>query len=294
MKNEIKLTAKNYYSQEADREYFSCSQYEDFCRCEARTVAKYEGRWEEKPTEALLVGNYFHTAMESPEAHAAFIEEHREQIYTRGGKLRAAFLKAEDMIETALADPFITEWINRPGEREKIMTGKLFGEYPWKIRLDKYFEHDKKPIIVDWKTVSDIYRQDWSEEARERQSFIRSYGYLMRAAVYLEIERQAAERDTDAEFFIVAISKQDPPDKAIINLTGGDRQDLDYELAKIREKIWHFQMVKEGVHAPKRCGHCEYCRSTKRLGISEIMHYTELDPGNIREQEDEYDFTPKA
>ena len=288
----MKLTKANYYSPEADREYFSCSQYEDFCSCEARAVAKYEGRWTEEPTEALLVGNYFHSHMESPEAHAAFIEENQEAILTKSGKPRAAFQKADDMIRAAEEDPFIRDWINSPGEAEKIMTGKLFGQYPWKIRLDKYFAHETRPVIVDWKTVADLYRTNWNPDAGERQSFVRSYGYLFRAAVYLEIEKQYTGRETDAQFFLVCISKQEPPDKAIISMTGGGRQDLDYELEKVREKIWHFDQIKKGLHAPKRCGHCDYCRATKRLGPGAIIHYTDLDPGNEKEQEADYDFTP--
>lgn len=290
---DFKLTPENYYTPEADRAYMSCSQYQDFMRCEAAAKAKLDGRWKEEPTEALLVGQYFHSHMEGPEAHAAFVEEHKEQILTKSGKPRAAFQKADDMIRAAEEDPFISEWIKRPGEVEKIMTGELYGT-PWKIRLDKYFPHKTRPIIVDWKTVADIYRQDWNEEAHQRQSFVRSYGYLFRAAVYLEIERQNAGRDNDAQFFLVCISKQDPPDKAIISLTGGERQELDMELDKIRENIWHINQIKEGVHAPKRCGHCEYCRATKKLTAGRIIHYTELDPGLEPEQEADYDFTPSA
>lgn len=32
----MQLTSENYYSLEADREYMSCSQFEDFLSCEDR------------------------------------------------------------------------------------------------------------------------------------------------------------------------------------------------------------------------------------------------------------------
>lgn len=285
----MKLTRENYYSAEADREYWSCSQYQDFERCEAAALAKIDGRWEEEPTEALLAGNYLHTALESPEAHAAFIATNEPQIYTKQGKLRAPFEQAEKMLSALREDDFIAEWINRPGDVEKIITGRLFGRYPWKIRLDKYFPHERKPIIVDWKTAADIHRLDWNETTRQRESFVRAYGYLMRAAVYLEIEKQRAGRETDAEFFLVAVSKQDPPDKAIIALTGSSRQELDYELERIKRKIEYFDAIKSRRIPAKRCERCAYCRSTKQMSASKILHYTELDGPVIDEQEARYE-----
>ena len=75
------LTSDNYYSLEADREYMSCSQYQDFLSCEARAMAKIDGRFIPEPSEAFVVGNYFHTAMESPEAYDEFCQMHFEEIF---------------------------------------------------------------------------------------------------------------------------------------------------------------------------------------------------------------------
>ena len=77
----MQLTRDNYYSVEADREYMSCSLYQQFCRCEAAAMAKLEGRYTPSSTEALIVGNYFHTAMETPEANEQFCREHFDDIY---------------------------------------------------------------------------------------------------------------------------------------------------------------------------------------------------------------------
>ena len=58
------LTAENYYSQEANREYLSVSQYKDFCGslgkipCEAQALAKLNGEWEMEETTSMLVGSY--------------------------------------------------------------------------------------------------------------------------------------------------------------------------------------------------------------------------------------------
>ena len=75
------LTRDNYYTPEADWAYMSCSQYQGWCECEAKQMAKLQGRWVDEPKEAFLVGNYFHTHFEGPEAHEQFCQEHFEEIY---------------------------------------------------------------------------------------------------------------------------------------------------------------------------------------------------------------------
>ena len=133
----MKLTRDNYYTPEADREYLSCSQYEEFLDCEARAMAKLQKRFTRKESEAFLVGNYFHTYFEGPDAHEEFCQQHFDDIFktkttkARGLEItgkRAAFEQADKMIETAVNEPAIKKLIDMPGENEKIMTGKLFGK----------------------------------------------------------------------------------------------------------------------------------------------------------------------
>ena len=60
------LTAENYYSQEANEEYMSVSQFKDFCGtygkmpCEFTAMEKLKGRWEEPKSKALMVGRSTH------------------------------------------------------------------------------------------------------------------------------------------------------------------------------------------------------------------------------------------
>lgn len=279
----MELTRENYYTPEADQNYLSCSQFESFLECEAAAMAKIEGRYQPKKSEAFTVGNYFHTAFEGKEAHAEFIEENKDAIFTKSGKLRAAFEKADEMIAVAMRDPAIQRIVDMPGENEKIMTGKLFDHYPWRIRLDKYID-DPTRIIIDWKTVANIRALEWNEQEHARVSFVRNFRYLFRAAVYMEIEKQYTGSDKDPLFRLVCISKQDPPDKEFVDLN--NRQELDLELENVKEKIWHIQQIKDGLTAPKRCGRCAYCRGTKQ--IHGAIDYWELDPGNAPELEDEY------
>lgn len=297
----FQLTRDNYYTVEADREFLSCSQYEEFLDCEARAMAKLDGRFVREETEAFLVGNYFHSYFEGPEAHEAFCKRHFDDIYKtkevtvkRATKTTPAvketvitgkyapFEKADKMIATAENDPQIKNLIDEPGENEIVMYGKLFGKYPWKIRLDKYIESPR--MIIDWKTVANIQERMWNPEHGEKVSFVRNFNYVMRAAVYCEIEKQWTGKKTDPLFWLVCISKQDPPDKEIIPVEL--RQEMDLELEKIHDKITRIQNIKDGLIKPKRCGHCEYCRKTKKLTMP--LDFWKLDPDYVREREDDY------
>ncbi|WP_164914423.1 PD-(D/E)XK nuclease-like domain-containing protein [Aminipila luticellarii] len=287
----MKLTRDNYYTNEADKEYLSCSQYDAFMECEAKALASLQGRFQRKESEAFLVGNYFHTHFEGEEAHQQFCQEHFGDIYkTKTTKARglevvgkyAPFELADKMIATAEKDPAIKRLIDMPGENEKIITGKLFGVYPWKIRLDKYIPDTR--MIIDWKTVANIWETAWNPEYGKRVTFVENYGYLMRAAVYMEIEKQFTGKNVDPYFILVCLSKQDPPDKEIVCLN--HRQRLDLELDKLYERIGHIQRIKSGEIKPKRCGVCDYCRGTKR--ITGAIEYFKLEPGHRDPRVEDY------
>lgn len=289
----MELNRDNYYSLEADNEYMSCSQYHEFLECEARAVARLQGRYTPPQSEAFTVGNYFHTAMESAEAHEEFCKQNFESIYKTKtnkktgelivtGEKYAPYANADRMISVCYSDPLIKSLIDMDGENEVIMTGNLFG-VPWKIRLDKYIA-DKR-IIVDWKTTADINKTEYNPVSGERECFVEALGYMMRAAVYTEIEKQFTGNSTDADFIIVAISKQDPPDKAALLLN--HRQRYDWELDQIEKRIRDIQRMKNGELSPRRCGICDYCRGTKVL--KKIIPYYVLKPKFREEREEEWD-----
>lgn len=284
----MELARDNYYTPDADREYMSCSQYQRFFECEAKAMAILDCRWTEEPREAFLVGNYFHTAFESDDAHAGFLAEHFDEIFKKTRKKDAPpekyapYAHADKMIDVARRDPLIQSLIAMPGENEKIMTGELFG-VPWRIRLDKYVPDGR--LIIDWKTCASISELKWSDALHEKVTFIDAYGYMMRAAVYTEIERQNAGGVGDASFVIVAISKQDYPDKEVLLLN--HRQRYDYELDQIKERLPYIQAVKEGRRRATRCGYCDYCRATKVL--REIKPYYSLMPEFREARDEEYD-----
>ena len=286
----MELTRDNYYTPEADWEYMSCSQYQGWCECEAKQLAKLQGRWVDEPREAFLVGNYFHTHFEGPEAHEQFCQENFEKIFkTKTTKAQgtvitgkyAPFEQADKMIAVAENDSLIKSLVDMPGENEKIMAGELFG-VPWRIRVDKYVPDGR--LVIDYKTVANINELKWSNELHEKVTFIDAYGYMMRAAVYSEIEKQYAGATTDPHFIIIAISKQDYPDKDVLELN--HRQRYDYELEQIKERLAFIQRVKQGYTKPTRCGMCDYCRATKKLFF--IRPYFKLMPEFREGREEDY------
>ena len=291
----MELTRDNYYTPEADWAYMSCSQYQGWCECEAKQLAKLQGRWVDPPKEAFMVGNYFHTHFESPEAHEQFCRENFDAIYkTRTvtdkatkekhtiitGKY-APYEQADKMIAVAERDELIKSLLDMPGENEMIMHGELYG-VPWRIRVDKYVPDGR--LIIDYKTVANINELKWSDALHEKVTFIDAYGYMMRAAVYSEIEKQHARASTDPHFIIIAVSKQDFPDKDVLELN--HRQRYDYELEQIRDRLQYIQRVKEGVTKPTRCGYCDYCRATKKLFF--IKPYFRLMPEFREGREEDY------
>lgn len=286
----MELTRDNYYTPEADLEYMSCSQYQGWCECEAKQLAKLEGRWVDEPKEAFLVGNYFHTHFEGLEAHEQFCQENFDKIFkTKTTKAQgtvitgkyAPFEQADKMIEVAERDPLIKSLVDMPGENEKIMSGVLFG-VPWRIRVDKYVPDGR--LVIDYKTVANINELKWSDALHEKVTFIDAYGYMMRAAVYSEIEKQYAGAASDPHFIIIAISKQDYPDKDVLELN--HRQRYDYELEQIKERLAFIQRVKQGYTKPTRCGYCDYCRATKKLFA--IRPYFKLMPEFREGREEDY------
>ncbi|RXA82341.1 hypothetical protein EQ868_14860, partial [Enterococcus hirae] len=96
------LSDENYYSNEADWQYMSTSQYKSFLKCEAAALAKLKGDWQPiSNPKALLVGNYVHSYFESKEIHEAFKEENKSKMFSsrKPYGLLKDFQIAEQMID---------------------------------------------------------------------------------------------------------------------------------------------------------------------------------------------------
>ena len=261
----LKLTDENYFSLEADQQYMSVSQYKNFLKCESSALAQIQGKYIRPKSDALLFGSYVHSWLDG--TIEKFKEENPDLFSSKGatkGQLKAAYQNANEMIKVLENDPFVMMALQ--GEKEVIMTGELFGA-PWKIKVDVY--NPQFGRFADLKTVKAIREKYWNDEIGYC-SFVEAHGYITQMAVYSEIERQNRSGDW-LENFIVAVSKETPPDKAIITI---DQESLVHELENIESKMERIIALKSGEVEPKRCEKCEYCRRTKK--ITNVIHYLEL------------------
>lgn len=251
----LELTQSNYHSLEADREYFSVSQFKSFMACQAATIAKLKGEHEESYGKALAVGSYTHAAFESNDAFDLFNQENQDQIFnTRGGKY-ADFTMADTMIETIKKDKFAM--FAMEGDKEIILTAELFG-VKWKAKIDS-INHQRK-TFTDLKTTRSLTQRYWSDKYQKYVSFIEAWDYVLQMAVYREIIHQ----NTGDYYspYIVAVTKEDPPDKAVLHF---DDTRFQFELDFVEHLIDQYKELKAGNGVPSRCERCAYCRSTKQL-----------------------------
>lgn len=133
------LTSENYYSQEANKEYLSVSQYKQFVGtygrrgCEFTALEELNGRWQQKKNSGMMIGSYVDSYVEG--TLDKFKQENPE-IFKKDGTLKADFTKAEQVIARIERDPFFMSTL--AGEKQVIMTGELFGA-KWKIKMRTIF-----------------------------------------------------------------------------------------------------------------------------------------------------------
>ena len=243
----LKLTESNYYSLQADKEYFSVSQFKSFLRCEAATMAYLRGEYERETTTALLLGSYVDSAIEG--TLEQFIAEHHDEIYTKQGKLRAEFVKAEEIIEKIKSDPLFMKFLS--GDKQKIITFKEFGTN-WKIKMDSYI---KDVCIADLKTARDI-------------KGLPKWRYDIQGAVY----QRGVEKKTKKKlpFYLAVATKEDIVELGIFQIP---QSTLDLALEEVAEAMPHLIEVKAGKIEPTRCEECDYCKRTRK---TVIRNYNEL------------------
>ncbi|HZK84877.1 MAG TPA: PD-(D/E)XK nuclease-like domain-containing protein [Desulfosporosinus sp.] len=260
------LNHENYFSNEANFEFMSRSQYKGFLECEAKEIAKLSGEWVEEVSIALMVGSYVHSWSQGTQRE--FIAN-CPQMFKKDGSLKAEYIGADNMIDCLQNDDFAMYCLE--GDKEVIITFEMFGA-PWKVMLD--VQNNERRRIVDLKTTRSITEKVWDEETRKKVSFVEAYSYPLQMAIYSEGERISEGREPGdySEFLIVAVSKEKQPDKAIINMT--DHTRLEVELAQVEVNMPRILAVKAGIKEPVRCEVCDYCRSTKRL--TGAIHYSEL------------------
>lgn len=261
------LTQENYYE---DKTYLTNSRFKMYQQCQAKALAVDTGEWvEDRDETPLLLGNYVHSYFESPEAHEKFLAENGDKLLAKTGKnkgnLKADFVIGDKMIGSLKDDDGFNNlyhgYSDDDVQKEMIVFGEIEG-VPVKGKLDSV--NVSRGYFVDLKTMKSIYSEEWNAELRKRVpaavNNILGFGYHGQLALYRELLKQM----TGQEFrpYIVAVSKESVPDKDILKI---DEEWLDEGLSKLKKDIVEIWAVIQGQQAPKKCGHCDYCRSQKKL-----------------------------
>ena len=250
----MKLNNNNYYSDKANQEFISVSQYKDFFGtlafkgCEAQALAKIRGEYKEEPSTALLVGSYVDSYFEG--TLEDFKTNHPE-ILKKDGTLKAEYIKADTMIDRCKRDKKFMQYMS--GEKQVIMTAEIFGTM-WKIKMDSYIP-DK--AIIDLKTVDDMYKSIYTKDSG-KLNFIQARGYDFQLA----INQKVVEANTGKRLpcYIAAVDKKEKPAIEIIALSQGE---LDGTLAGLQIGIERIKKLKSGEVQPDKCKRCDYCKETK-------------------------------
>lgn len=250
----MRLTRKNYYTRAANEAYMSASLVKAMLDCPARALAEMRGEYTRPDSAALLVGSYVDAYFEGTQE--LFIAAHPEIVNSRTGELKADFRKADEMILRAGSDPVFMGFMK--GRKQVIKTGTI-GGIPFKCKMDVYARGRR---IVDLKTVKDMEPMYRAEEGRI--SFADYWRWPLQMAIYQAIE------GNKLPCYLAVITKQDPPDIAVIEIP---QHVLDTELDILREKLPYLDAMRKGIVPPERCGKCAYCRSTHRLGGAISLDY---------------------
>ena len=264
----MKLTEENYYSQEANMEYVSVSQYKMFFdvyhrTCEARALAELKGEWIRPKSKSLLMGSYVDEALTGD--LEKFKSEHPELFVTRGerkGELKADFVQAEEMVQRAKRDKTFMAYVSG-GDHQVIMTGEISG-VPIKIKIDHVAKVNGKAVaLVDLKTVKSIHETFYVKDSGENLNFINRWSYDLQAATYQEIYYQ--NTGVKLPFYIAAISKDKDTDGVAhprLKVIQIPQAVMDERLTEFKQNVPKVQALKNGVYEPINCGMCDYCADT--------------------------------
>lgn len=247
----MKLSPENYYSDEANKAYFSASQIKTFKKCEAAAMAEINGEYERPASTALIVGGFVDAALTGSDAEMeAFMKVHPE-MFKRDGTLKADFVQAEWMIERAKRDPVFMEYMD--GDHQSILTGEI-GGVPFKAKFDVLAD-DR---IVDLKTVRDL--SPVYLPGQGRVTFADAWDWPLQMAIYQELNRQRTGKTLPC--YLAVITKEDPPDIEIVEI---EQERMMAEVAWLKTVLPRYEAIKDGVIEPERCGHCAFCRATHMI-----------------------------
>lgn len=245
----MKLTAKNYYGESANRSYMSVSQFKDFLKCPAMAMAKLNGEYVPEKSRALLLGSYVDEMLTGDEdSQLKFIADNYDELFKRGGAPYADVQQAQETIERVKKQPLMMHYLS--GKHQVIMTGEIEG-VPFKIKMDSF---DPKEYIADLKYMASLRSPNLFTP------MVEYWGYDLQAACYQEIVYQNIGKRLP--FYFDVATKEKPAHLALGQIS---QWNIDKAMEVIRANIVRFQKVKTGEVEADRCEDygCDFCTSTK-------------------------------
>lgn len=209
-------------------------------------MAKLNGEYEDKKSNALLFGSYVDSAIEGTLEQ---FKAENPQIFKKNGEPYAEFVKAEELIRLIKDNELFMKFLS--GEKQVILVFELFGVW-WKIKMDSFV---RDICITDLKTAA-------STEG------IVKWRYDIQGAVY----QKGVELNDLGKlpFYLAVATKEDIPELNIFQIP---QSTLDLALMEVEENLPHIIEVKTGKIAPTRCEKCDYCKKTRQV---RIRNYNEL------------------
>lgn len=240
------VTKANYFSSNNNFKYCGSSQFKEFRKCPAKAMAILKGEWLQEETTSMLIGSYVDAWFEGT------LDEFKHMhpnIFKKDGTLKAEFEKANEIIQRVSQDELFMKYMS--GKKQVIKTGTIEG-VPFKIKIDSYH---KGKAIVDLKIIKD-FEPIYNAERGVKEDFIRYWGYDYQGAIYQAIE------GNKLPFFICAATKETNIDLEVISIP---QIWIDIAMEEIKNYVGIIQAIKNGELEAERCGHCDYCRATKKL-----------------------------
>lgn len=249
----MKLTKTNYYSQKANEEYMSYSQYKQFNECPAKAMAILKGKWKEEQTDSMMIGSYVDSWLDGELDR--FIINNPDVFNSRTGELKHQFRQAEELCKTIKNDEYLYDQLK--GKRQVVITGNIAG-VKFKGKIDSL----KKDCIVDGKVLKDC-EDVWKDG--EKLPFYKANGYDIQAAIYQTLYQQM--KQTKLPFRLGVVTKQKTPDKRVFQFSD---ETIENALQEIIIKAPLFDKIKKGEEPAWNCCKCDYCLATKQLNENQI------------------------
>lgn len=249
----MKLTNKNYYSNKADIEYMSYSQFKQFCECPAKAMAIIKGDYVRENTESMLIGSYIDSWLDGE--LDKFKEEHPEIFNSRTGELKTNFKLADELYNVIKSDEVLYNLLS--GKRQEILTGVIAG-VKFKAKIDSLTDD----YIVDGKVLRDC-KEVWING--EKLPFYMQNRYDIQKVIYETLYMQNYFKELP--YLLAVVTKEEVPDKQLFTI---NKQRAEETMQEIITKAPIFDAMKKGKEEIYGCGVCDYCRSIKKLSLNDI------------------------